>query len=65
LKRGVGRPIGESCRMGRADLAQAYEMYQAGVIWRHIACHFGVDDRSIYRYFKRCERFGLAWLKKP
>lgn len=63
--RGVGRPIGESCRLGRADLALAYEMYHNGFLWKSIASYFGVHDRTIYRYFKRCERFGLAWLKKP
>lgn len=63
--RTVGRRSGVDCRLGRADLALAYEMYQAGCLWKHIADTFGVDRSTIYRAIKRCEQFGLAWLKKP
>lgn len=61
----VGRRSGIDCRMGRADLALAYEMYHSGYIWKHIAIYFGVHDRTIYTNIKRCERDGLDWLKKP
>lgn len=61
----VGRRIGIDCRMGRADLALAYEMYHAGVTWKNIAGVFGIHDRTIYRSICRAEQFGLAWLKKP
>lgn len=65
LQRQAGRPIGESCRLGRAELVQAYELRQAGVTWGELARRFLISDRTLYRYFKRCEKFGLSWLKKP
>lgn len=61
----VGRRSGIDCRMGRADLALAYEMQNSGITWRNISNVFGVHDRTIYRAIKRAEQFGLDWLKKP
>lgn len=63
--RKVGRRSGVDCRMGRADVVLAYEMYYSGYLWRNIAIYFGLHDRTIYNTIKRCERDGLGWLKKP
>lgn len=63
--RTVGRRSGIDCRLGRADLVLAYEMYHSGYLWKRIANYFGMHDRTIYRAIKRCERDGLDWLKKP
>lgn len=49
-------------KIGRAELVLAYELRQAGVLWKLIAWGLGVERAYLQRMVARCEREGLDWL---
>lgn len=66
VKRGPnGRRKGLDVKLGRADVALAYELRQEGVSMALIADTFDCDPSHFSRLFARCERDGLGWLLKP
>lgn len=60
-----GLRAGLDVKLGRAELALAYELYQEGVSVKLIAENFGCGDNWLYQLFNRCKRDGLSWLLKP
>lgn len=60
-----GRRAGVDVKLGRADLALAYELRQEGVRNGLIASVLGCNANYLCTLLVRCERDGLSWLTKP
>lgn len=60
MKRGP-RP-GCAIRLGRAELAFAYELRQEGIRRKLIARELGVSVWYLDARLKQCERDGVAWV---
>ncbi len=60
-----GPKAGFSVKLGRADLALAYELRQDGAKMKLLASNFGVSVSLLGKLFTRCKRDGLSWLLKP
>ena len=49
-------------KIGRQDLALAYELRAEGVYWKIIAWGLGIDRSYLHQLIRKCEREGLGWL---
>ena len=49
-------------KLGRAELALAYELHAEGVYWKIIAWGLGVNQDYLESVVGRCKREGLDWL---
>ncbi len=65
IQRRRGRQVGTCIVLGRAELALAYELRQAGVRNGLIAAELGCNASYLYTLMTRCEREGLGWNPKP
>ncbi|NTE96717.1 hypothetical protein [Agrobacterium tumefaciens] len=65
INRARGRKKGEMLKLGRSDLALAYELRQEGVRHGLIARNLGCNPGYLYTLLVRCELIGLSWNNKP
>ena len=58
-----GRQRGAAHTLGRAELALAYELRQAGCRRRLIARALGTTEHYLNARIRQCEREGIAWIR--
>ena len=49
-------------KLGRQELALAYELHAEGVYWKIIAWGLGVECSYLQALVGKCKRDGLGWL---
>ncbi len=60
-----GRRLGEKQKLGRSELALAYELRQVGIRKELIAAELGCNANYLCTLLSRCEREGLGWVSNP
>jgi hypothetical protein len=60
-----GRRTGYAVKLGRAELALAYELRQEGVTTDLIAIALGCNRSHLATLLNRCECDGLSWIENP
>jgi len=55
---------GLSRRLGREELAFAYELRQEGIRWKLIARELGVSAWYLDARIRQCKKEGISWIRK-
>ena len=59
-----GMTNGLARRLGREELAFAYELRQEGIRWKLIARELGVSVHYLDARIRRCKKEGISWIRK-